>query len=260
MTPEPEPSEQSPQLDDTVLSGIEAVLMIADAPVTAVALAEGLGISEAHAAAACRQLQADYDGTAPGSRRRGFELRMASGGWRIYSRSDFHDLVTDFLTAGQTATLSQAALETLAVIAYRQPVTRARISAIRGVNVDGVVRTLLMRGLIVEAGTEELTGARQFTTTAQFLESLGLDSLDELPDIAPFLPADEDVPAGDDIAFDTDTAADDEPLPAQPPTAHADTAAEAGDATTAEAGDTTTAEAGDAGADPVRQGRAGLRQ
>ena len=207
------------QVEDTLLAGIEAVLMIADAPVTAEALAESLGIEAGTVTAACRQLQADYDGTNPGTRQRGFELREASGGWRIYSRSDYHDLVSDFLTAGQTATLSQAALETLAVIAYRQPVTRARISAIRGVNVDGVVRTLLMRGLIVEAGTEELTGARQFTTTGQFLESLGIDSLDELPDIAPFLPADDDVATGDDIAFDAD---------ADEPAAPADVGLEAG--------------------------------
>lgn len=200
------------QVEDTLLAGIEAVLMIADAPVTAEALAESLGIEAGTVTAACRQLQADYDGAQPGSRQRGFELREASGGWRIYSRSDYHDLVSDFLTAGQTATLSQAALETLAVIAYRQPVTRARISAIRGVNVDGVVRTLLLRGLIVEAGTEELTGARQFATTGQFLESLGIDSLDELPDIAPFLPADDDV-ATDDIAFDAD--ADEPAAPAE---------------------------------------------
>ena len=203
----------APQGEDTLLAGIEAVLMIADAPVTAEALAVSLGIDTGAAIAACRQLQADYDGTQPGTRQRGFELREASGGWRIYSRSDYHDLVSDFLTAGQTATLSQAALETLAVIAYRQPVTRARISAIRGVNVDGVVRTLLMRGLIVEAGTEELTGARQFTTTGQFLESLGIDSLDELPDIAPFLPADDDVATGDDIDLGAD--ADEPAAPAE---------------------------------------------
>ena len=201
------------QVEETLLAGIEAVLMIADAPVTAEALAVSLGIDTGAVTAACRQLQADYDGRQPGTRRRGFELREASGGWRIYSRSDYHDLVSDFLTAGQTATLSQAALETLAVIAYRQPVTRARISAIRGVNVDGVVRTLLMRGLIVEAGTEELTGARQFTTTGQFLESLGIDSLDELPDIAPFLPADDDVATGDDIDLDAD--ADEPAAPAE---------------------------------------------
>ena len=175
------------QVEDTLLAGIEAVLMIADAPVTAEALAESLGIEAGTVTAACRQLQADYDGRQPGSRQRGFELREASGGWRIYSRSDYHDLVSDFLTAGQTATLSQAALETLAVIAYRQPVTRGRIAAIRGVSVDGVVRTLCARGLIEEAGAEP-GGALLYRTTDEFLEYLGLDSLDDLPPLAPYLP------------------------------------------------------------------------
>ncbi|GAA4285224.1 hypothetical protein GCM10022261_27550 [Brevibacterium daeguense] len=183
-------------MDEQLLAGIEAVLMVADQPVAPAELAEALGLGTADVTAALEELAADYGG-ARGGRVRGFELKQVAGGWRLFSRAEFHEIVSDFVTAGQSAKLSQAALETLAVIAYRQPVTRARISAIRGVNVDGVVRTLLLRGLIVEAGTDETSGAAQFVTSRVFLESMGLQSLDELPDIAPFLPAGEDVPTLD---------------------------------------------------------------
>lgn len=174
-----------------LLAGLEAILMVTDAPVTVEQLAEGLGAHTAEVAAALTELAADYDGQR-GGRVRGFQLARAAGGWRIYSRPDHHDVVAAFLTAGQTARLSQAALETLAVIAYRQPVSRARISAIRGVNVDGVVRTLLLRGLIVESGTEPTTGGVLFVTTPAFLESAGLERIEDLPDIAPFLPEGEE--------------------------------------------------------------------
>jgi len=174
-----------------VLAGLEAILMVIDEPVTVQQLSDGLGIEPDEAAAALTELAAEYDGER-GGRVRGFRLARAAGGWRIYSRPEHHDLVSAFLTAGQSARLSQAALETLAVIAYRQPVTRARISAIRGVNVDGVVRTLLLRGLIVEAGTEETSGGVRFVTTPAFLEAAGLERIEDLPDIAPFLPEGED--------------------------------------------------------------------
>jgi segregation and condensation protein B len=180
-------TEPTPEL----LAGLEAILMVIDQPVTVEQLSDGLGIEPDEAAGALAHLAAEYDGEHDG-RVRGFRLARAAGAWRIYSRPEHHDLVSAFLTAGQSARLSQAALETLAVIAYRQPVTRARISAIRGVNVDGVVRTLLLRGLIVEAGTEETTGGVRFVTTPAFLEAAGLERIEDLPDIAPFLPEGED--------------------------------------------------------------------
>ncbi|GAA2106849.1 SMC-Scp complex subunit ScpB [Brevibacterium salitolerans] len=170
-----------------LLTALEAILMVTDRSVGAGELAEGLGVEEDEVVLALEELAADFDG-AHGGRPRGFRLTRSAGGWRIFSRPEQHDVVATFLTAGQSAKLSQAALETLAIIAYRQPVTRARVSAIRGVNVDGVVRTLLMRGLIVEAGTEELTGAVRFVTTPAFLEAAGLGRIEDLPDIAPFLP------------------------------------------------------------------------
>ena len=120
--------------------------------------------------------------------RRGFELREVGGGWRFYSRPALAPVVQRFVLDGQTARLTQAALETLAVIAYRQPVSRARVSAVRGVNVDGVVRTLTTRGLVTEVGTDETTGATLYGTTTTFLERMGLGSLDELPALAPYLP------------------------------------------------------------------------
>src|SRR5699024_5342581 len=125
----------SEAVSEELLAGLEAVLMVTDQPVTAEQLAEGLGVEADEVAAALTELAADYDGQR-GNRPRGFRLSRAAGGWRIYSRPEHHDIVSAFLTAGHSAKLSQAALETLAVVAYRQPVTRARISAIRGVNVD----------------------------------------------------------------------------------------------------------------------------
>src|SRR5204863_5603135 len=119
---------------------------------------------------------------------RGFELRRVAGGWRIYSRAEHAPVLERFVLDGQTSRLSQAALETLAIVAYRQPVSRARVSAVRGVNVDAVMRTLVTRGLVEEAGTEPESGAILYRTTSYFLERLGLASLDDLPDLAPFLP------------------------------------------------------------------------
>ncbi|NAZ88379.1 hypothetical protein GTR00_20140 [Kineococcus sp. T90] len=119
-------------------------------------------------------------------------LRLAGGGWRVYSRPEHADVVEAFLLDGQTAKLTQAALETLAIVAYRQPVSRARVSAVRGVSVDGVMRTLLTRGLVTEAGVEATSGATLYRTTEEFLQRVGLGSLDELPPLAPFLPEDVD--------------------------------------------------------------------
>ncbi|HUC57223.1 MAG TPA: SMC-Scp complex subunit ScpB, partial [Streptosporangiaceae bacterium] len=119
---------------------------------------------------------------------RGFDLREVAGGWRYYTRSEYAPVVEKFVRDGQEVRLTQAALETLAVVAYRQPVGRAQVSAVRGVNCDGVMRTLTLRGLVEEAGNDRETGAILFRTTAYFLERLGLAGLDQLPDLAPYLP------------------------------------------------------------------------
>ena len=179
-------------IDDEILAGIEAVLMITDSAVGAGELAASLGLDEDTVLEAIAALKADYDGDED-RRQRGFEIRHVAGGFRIYSRGDYHEVVKDFLTADQSTKLSQAALETLAVIAYRQPISRPRIAAIRGVSVDGVIRTLLLRGLIVEAGKEASTSALLYATTREFLDTMGMNSIDDLPDIAPYLPEDADV-------------------------------------------------------------------
>ena len=165
---------------------LEAVLMVVDQPVPEVVLAQVVERPTAEVAETLRALAADYD-----EEGRGFELRRVAGGWRFYTRADCAPVVERFVRDGQQARLTQAALETLAVVAYRQPVSRARVSAVRAVNVDGVVRTLVARGLVEEAGVEEGSGAVLYRTTAYFLERMGLDSLDDLPDLAPFLPQDQ---------------------------------------------------------------------
>jgi segregation and condensation protein B len=167
------------QLDGAV----EAILFVLDTPVSETALASALQVPAPEVAAALERLRTGYD-----DRGAGFELRQGGGGYRLYTRAEFAPQVEQFLQDGQRARLSQAALETLAVIAYRQPVTRSRVSAIRGVNVDGVVRTLLARGLIVEVGVEPESGAGLFRTSELFLERMGLQSLEELPSLAPLLP------------------------------------------------------------------------
>ncbi len=162
---------------------VEAVLLVTDEPVSASTLA---AICEAETG----EVEAQLDALARGYRDqdRGFELRLVAGGWRLYTRADCAGYVERFLLDGQSARLTQAALETLAVIAYRQPVTRSRVSAVRGVNVDGVVRTLQTRGLITEAGQDPGSAGTLYRTTPLFLERLGLRSLDELPPLAPLLP------------------------------------------------------------------------
>jgi segregation and condensation protein B len=136
------------------------------------------------------------------SRDSGIDLRETGGGWRMYTRSRYAPYVERLLLDGARSKLTRAALETLAVVAYRQPVTRARVSAVRGVNVDAVIRTLVARGLITEAGTDPDSGATRFATTELFLERLGLSSLAELPDIAPLLP---DVDVIDDLSETLDS-------------------------------------------------------
>nr|WP_317619954.1 SMC-Scp complex subunit ScpB [Streptomyces sp. CBMA156] len=169
---------------------LEAVLMVVDEPVAEERLAGVLGRPRAEVAAALRELSAEY--TAQG---RGFDLRLVAGGWRFYSRETCSEAVDRFLLDGRQARLTQAALETLAVVAYRQPVSRSRVSAVRGVNCDGVMRTLVQRGLVEEAGSEPETGAILYRTTNYFLERMGLRGLDELPELAPFLPEVDDVEA-----------------------------------------------------------------
>lgn len=178
-----------------VVSSLEAILMVIDEPAAVVDLAAALAVPEPEVDAALDKLQREYDGYTdqdavgkPTGTPRGFELRSLAGGWRIFSRRDFAPVVSKFVLAGQTSRLSQAALETLAVIAYRQPVSRSRVAAIRGVNVDSVVRTLVLRGLIEDCGPEPETGSLRFRTTSYFLERLGLEGLVDLPRIAPHLP------------------------------------------------------------------------
>nr|WP_267884584.1 SMC-Scp complex subunit ScpB [Streptomyces sp. NRRL S-350] len=169
---------------------LEAVLMVVDEPVPEERLAGVLERPRTEVAAVLRELSAEY--TAQG---RGFDLRLVAGGWRFYSRETCSGAVDRFLLDGQQARLTQAALETLAVVAYRQPVSRSRVSAVRGVNCDGVMRTLVQRGLVEEAGSEPETGAILYRTTNYFLERMGLRGLDELPELAPFLPEVDDVEA-----------------------------------------------------------------
>ncbi len=177
--------------DDTLagrqLGALEAILMVVDEPVPAPALAEALGLPTGQVVDLLQALAAEYRGES-GGRRHGFELREVAGGWRVYSAAEHADVVGRFVIGGQTARLTQAALETLAVVAYRQPATRGQVSAIRGVNVDSVMRTLMARGLVEEAGQDPHTGAILYRTTAHFLERLGLRSLDDLPPLAPYLP------------------------------------------------------------------------
>ncbi len=164
-------------------ASLEAIMLVADEPVSEVVLAQVLERPRAEVAGALRDLAGCY-----AAEERGFDLREVAGGWRFYTREECAPVVERFVSDGQEVRLTQAALETLAVVAYRQPVSRARVSAVRGVNCDGVIRTLVLRGLVEEAGTDPETGAILFATTGYFLERLGLPSLDALPELAPFLP------------------------------------------------------------------------
>jgi segregation and condensation protein B len=164
-------------------ASLEAILLVADEPVAENVIAQVVERPTDEVAAVLRELAAAY--TAEG---RGFDLREIAGGWRFYTRVECAGVVERFVRDGQEVRLTQAALETLAVVAYRQPVSRARVSAVRGVNCDGVMRTLVLRGLVEEAGADPDTGAILFQTTGYFLERLGLAGLGDLPELAPFLP------------------------------------------------------------------------
>jgi segregation and condensation protein B len=170
-------------MSSEIQAALEAILLVADEPVSEVVLAQVLEHPRDEVASALRELAESYDND-----ERGFQLRQIAGGWRYYTRDDHAPLVERFIRDGQEVRLTQAALETLAVVAYRQPVSRARVSAVRGVNCDGVMRTLVLRGLVEEAGSDSETGAILYRTTGYFLERLGMASLDDLPDLAPFLP------------------------------------------------------------------------
>ncbi|HEY7323522.1 MAG TPA: SMC-Scp complex subunit ScpB [Streptosporangiaceae bacterium] len=175
---------QSALLPDPGLRrSLEAVLLVADEPVPVSVLADATRHPAEEVSVVLRELAAAYT-----AERRGFDLREVAGGWRLYTRDECAEVVERFVGESQEIRLTQAALETLAVVAYRQPVSRARVSAVRGVNCDGVIRTLVLRGLIEEAGTEGETGATLFRTTGYFLERLGLAQLSDLPDLAQFLP------------------------------------------------------------------------
>lgn len=165
---------------------LEAVFMVADEPQSLVSLATAVNAPVPAVRQTIERLVADYDGV-DGGLRRGFELREVGGGWRIYVRPEHDDLVRDFVLTQNPTRLSQAALETLAVIAYKQPISRGAIASIRAVNVDSVVRTLLGRGLITEAFTDNETGAIHYETTDLLLTQLGINSIEELPHISPLL-------------------------------------------------------------------------
>ncbi|MBX3104801.1 MAG: SMC-Scp complex subunit ScpB [Microbacteriaceae bacterium] len=152
-----------------------------------VTLATALGAPVPAVRQSIERLVEDYDGVGPSGVRRGFELREVGGGWRLYVREQFDDVVRELVLEQNPSKLSQAALETLAVIAYKQPISRGQIASIRAVNVDSVVRTLVSRGLITEAYTDSETGAIHFATTDLLLTQLGINSLDELPQISPLL-------------------------------------------------------------------------
>jgi segregation and condensation protein B len=185
---EPAPAPAPVPMDVPALRGaLEAIMLVVDEPVSEMMLAQVLEQPTEVVAKTLADLAAEYSAAG-----RGFDLRRVAGGWRLYTRGDFAPYVERFVLDGQQVRLTQAALETLAVVAYKQPVTRSRISAIRGVNCDGVIRTLVSRGLVEECGTEPDSGAFLYRTTTLFLEKLGLDSVSELPPLAPFLPDDVD--------------------------------------------------------------------
>jgi segregation and condensation protein B len=182
---EPAPGEEPLELlaPEELAGGLEALLFVMDDPVDEATLAGALRCTLEEVRSVLTDLAAGYD-----DRRSGLTLRKVGEGWRLYTREEHAGVVERYLVDGQRSRLTQAALETLAVIAYRQPVTRARVSGIRGVGVDGVMRTLLSRGLVHEVGTDPDSGGGLYATTPLFLERLGLRSLADLPELAPLLP------------------------------------------------------------------------
>jgi segregation and condensation protein B len=189
-----DPADRSEGGDDAppLPAALEAILMVVDEPVTEVVLAQVTERPTDEVTGALRALAAEYDDAG-----RGFELREVAGGWRFYTRAACAPYVERFVLDGQAGRLTHAALETLAVVAYRQPVSRARVSAVRGVNVDGVMRTLVARGLVEQAGHDGEGGSILYRTTSYFLERLGLRGVDELPELAPFLPEIDSLDEGD---------------------------------------------------------------
>ena len=186
METDTDTAEQPARVITDLERALEAVFMVADEPQSLVSLATAINAPVPAVRQTIERLVADYDG-ADGGVRRGFELREVGGGWRIYVRPEHDDLVRDFVLTQNPTRLSQAALETLAVIAYKQPISRGAIASIRAVNGDSVVRTLLGRGLITEAFTDSETGAIHYETTDLLLTQLGINSIDELPHISPLL-------------------------------------------------------------------------
>lgn len=178
-----EPAEQPGTAGPALRPSLEAILLVVDEPVTAMTMAQVVERPVGEVSDELERLAAEYR-----EQGRGFELRSVAGGWRLYTAPELAAVVERFVRDGQQARLTQAALETLAVVAYRQPVSRVRVSAIRGVNVDTVMRTLVSRGLVEECGAEPDTGAHLYRTTSYFLERLGVDSLESLPPLAPYLP------------------------------------------------------------------------
>jgi len=174
---------------------LEAILLVVEEPVADVVLAQITERPRDEVVQTLLELSAEYT-----EQQRGFDLRQVAGGWRLYTRAACAPLVEKFVLDGQQAKLSQPALETLAVVAYRQPVSRSRISAVRGVNCDGVMRTLLTRGLIEEAGTDVDSGAILYRTTPLFLEKMGMRTLEELPELAPLLPSVESMEESETLA------------------------------------------------------------
>ena len=212
-------AQPAPQADDVdtlevavaeLRPALEAILMVSDEPLDKVRLASVVGHPVSDVEVALEALAAEY-----ADQGRGFDLRSVAGGWRFYSRPEFAAVVESFVLDGQQARLTQAALETLSVVAYKQPVSRARVSAIRGVNVDGVMRTLLTRGLVEEAGQDEQSGANLYRTTSYFLERIGITSLEELPELAPYLPDMDDLE--DELASVAGLDTPAEPAPASEP-------------------------------------------
>ena len=192
------PDEVVTDLDDDELrSALEAVLLVVDSPAPIELLSSALGTDARRIDSTLKSMASELS-----ARRSGIDLRYAGDGWRFYTRTDYAMYVEKLLLDGARSKLTRAALETLAVIAYRQPVTRARVSAVRGVNVDGVMRTLLARGLIAESGPDPDSAATQYITTEMFLERLGLASLVDLPELAPLLPG---VDMIDDISESLDS-------------------------------------------------------
>ena len=205
MTDDPSHAHPAAHVDPepyAVARKLEAILLVVEEPQSLVALATAVGEPVPAVRQAIEGLVADYDGETGGPRR-GFELREVGGGWRLYVREDFDDLVSEFVNTQAPSRLSQAALETLAVIAYKQPVSRGQVASIRAVNVDSVVRTLVARGLVTEVGNDPETGAILYGTTDALLVNLGINALDELPHISPLL---DDVDTVSGVGFDGERA------------------------------------------------------